>query len=146
MGLPPITRPNGKLYRPRHIRTQMLGNEDETTGIVVFGTLNRNEARTVAELDITAMMRDWFGGDGSREDAARNGGHDYRLEGEPEPVWWRRSFTGFYDGMPQYWYAVDEERGAFGYEWRITAHDVEEASDGVMPPPLDGLDVLEEQS
>lgn len=33
-----IVRPNGKLYRPRKIQTITTGNEDEVTGIVVFGT------------------------------------------------------------------------------------------------------------
>lgn len=33
-----IERPNGRLYRPRKIQTITTGNEDEVTGIVVFGT------------------------------------------------------------------------------------------------------------
>lgn len=36
--LPAIVRPNGKTYRPRKIQTITTGNEDEVTGIVVFGT------------------------------------------------------------------------------------------------------------
>lgn len=33
-----ITRPNGKIYRPRKIQTITSGNEDEVTEIIVFGT------------------------------------------------------------------------------------------------------------
>jgi len=37
-GIPAIQRPNGKRYQPRKIQAITIGNEDEVTGIVVFGT------------------------------------------------------------------------------------------------------------
>lgn len=142
--LPAIERPNGKLYRPRYVRSQTLGNEDEVYGIVVFGTLDRALAESTANLDLAALLREWFGGDGTRESAAAAGGYDLVLHGEPKAVWWRRDFRGIYDDIAQYGYSTDEERGAFGYRWHVREVEVPpERPDGIMPPPLDGIEVPE---
>lgn len=73
--LPAIERPNGKLYRPRKIEAITTGNEDEVTGIVVFGTHDvrfaENEAHHcaadyAAEYGIKLVIdgpgfKDWYG-------------------------------------------------------------------------------------
>ena len=129
--LPPITRPNGKLYRPQHLRSQVLGDEDEANEIVVFGTLLHIEARAVAETDIRALSRQcWPDGD-----------VEFALVGDPQPVWYRREFRGIHEDSPIYSFVKDEERGAFGYLWRIEERDVLDRPDGVMPPPLPGFEL-----
>ena len=74
-GIPAITRPNGKTYQPRKIQTITTGNEDEVTGIVVFGTHDvrfaENEAHHYAagygaENGIKLVIdgpgfKDWYG-------------------------------------------------------------------------------------
>lgn len=131
--LPPITRPNGKLYRPRHLRSQLLGDEDEVNEIVVFGTLLVAEARGIAELDARALSRQWY----------PDGDTEFVLVGDPKPVWYRREFRGIHEDSPVYGFVVDEEKGAFGYLWRIEDRDIlDSRPDGVMPPPLDGLEAL----
>jgi len=74
-GIPPIERPNGKRYQPRKIQTLTTGNEDEVTGIVVFGTHDvrfaENEAHQHAATYATANgfklvidgpgQKDWLG-------------------------------------------------------------------------------------
>lgn len=74
-GIPAIERPNGKLYRPRKIQAITTGNEDEVTGIVVFGTHDvrfaENEAHHhaadyAAENGIKLVIdgpgfKDWYG-------------------------------------------------------------------------------------
>lgn len=104
-----ITRPNGSVYRPRHIRTQTLGNEDEITGIVVFGTTDQRDARATAALDIRAMCNEFYDHE-----------NYYRLtDALGEPVWWRRELSHFEDSYPVYTYRLDEERGAFGLLFKL---------------------------
>jgi hypothetical protein len=45
--IPPIERPNGKLYRPRKIVAFMVGEEDE--GVLVLGTHDRQRAQPLAD-------------------------------------------------------------------------------------------------
>lgn len=107
-----ITRPNGSVYRPRHIRTQTLGNEDEMTGIVVFGTTDQRDARATAEVDIRAMCNEFYDHENYYQLTADLG----------EPVWWSRELSHFDDGHPVYSYRVDEEHGAFGLLFKLDVH------------------------
>ena len=107
MKLPSIKRPNGSVYRPRHLRSQALGNEDETTEIVVFGTHDIRTAEGVARLDLTAISREW----------------SYRIaidpRSEPRRVWYRQKLAGWYEDSPLYEYVPDEDRGAAGVEFSV---------------------------
>lgn len=108
-----ITRPNGSVYRPRHIRTQTLGNEDEMQSIVVFGTNDQRDARATAEVDIRAMCNEFYDHE-----------NYYQVTETPgEPVWWSRSLSHFEEGYPVYHYRVDEERGAFGLVFTLDVHE-----------------------
>lgn len=140
-GLSPIERPNGKLYRPRALRAELLGDEDELTGVIVFGTLTVEEARPVAEASVAEYMRAYFGGN-TPEESAAEAGYALKLSGDPEPVWRRKQFVGMWEDEPRYTFEPDDVRGAFGYMWDLDydfeAVDWESTrSDGVMPPPLD---------
>ena len=54
--LSPITRPNGKSYRPRKIVAHCIGHEDEdVTGVVVFGTHDVTRAKPLAD----SAVADW---------------------------------------------------------------------------------------
>jgi hypothetical protein len=111
-----ITRPNGSVYRPRKIRTQFLGNEDETTGVVVLGTHDLADARARA----WAAVHDL------------NGGVDYAFlikSSDPgKRVWYRQKLWGFYEDSPIYGFEADEERGAAGVEFDvITEFDLDDA-------------------
>lgn len=102
-----ITRPNGSIYRPRKIRTQILGNEDETSGVVVLGTHDLAEARARAQVAVRDL----------------NGTIDYRFllkPGDPgKRVWYRQKLWAWYEGAPHYGYETDEERGAAGVEFDV---------------------------
>lgn len=102
-----ITRPNGSIYRPRKIRTQILGNEDETTGVVVLGTHDLADARARAQAAVSEL----------------NDGIDYRFLIRPSDpgkrVWYRQKLWGFYEDAPLYGYESDEERGAAGVEFDL---------------------------
>ena len=49
--LRPITRPNGKVYRPRKITVQQAGI-DEVDEVIVFGTEDREHAHRLAEHEV----------------------------------------------------------------------------------------------
>jgi len=121
-----ITRPNGSIYRPRHIRTQTLGNEDEIESIVVFGTADQRDARATAELVIREMSAEFYDHE-----------NYYQLTDElGEPVWWRRELSHFEDNYPVYSYRVDEERGAFGLLFKLGVH-ADDWPDMDSPRPSD---------
>lgn len=110
-----ITRPNGSIYRPRKIRAQFLGNEDETTGIVILGTHDLQDARARAEV----ALRDLNGG-----------GFDFLLRpSDPgKRVWYRQTLGGWYEDSPLYMFISDDERGAAGVEFDvITEFDLDDA-------------------
>lgn len=112
MKLPAITRPNGAVYRPRTLTSRMLGDEDETNGVVVFGTHDVEEAARVARLDVQAM---------NREIGYHDEGERYVLdEITGSPVWWRQELA-FFDEFNQarYYYAVDEEKGRAGVRFEL---------------------------
>lgn len=44
---PPVERPNGKLYRPRLIRTECWDNEDDR-GVIILGTHDIEQAHALA--------------------------------------------------------------------------------------------------
>lgn len=105
-----ITRPNGSIYRPRHLRTQLIGNDDEPLAIVVFGTADQRDARALAERDVRAMNIEYDYTDPAYAVA----------DGLGEPVWWRRELSYFDDTFPVYRYLEDEARGAYGIRFKLT--------------------------
>ncbi len=113
MKLPAVERPNGTLYRPRKLRSQVLGNEDETTGIVVFGTHDVAAALSVARLDVRAANREY----GYNPDDEQ-----YVLEeGTARRVWWSQKLSHFEEfDQAVYYYSPDEERGWAGVEFEVT--------------------------
>lgn len=128
-----ITRPNGTIYRPRHLRTQMLGNEDDgPTSIVVFGTTDVAEAHNLAVLDVAAYNADW--GD--------ENGIWLVLDESPVGKWYARRLSHFDEDAPYYRYELDPEKGAFGLEFDLTetedppTHGDDEGAEGVMPPAM----------
>lgn len=114
-----ITRPNGSVYRPRHIRTQTLGNEDELLSIVVFGTTDQRDARATAEADVRAMCNEFYDHENYYVLTADLG----------EAVWYRRELSHFDDNWPVYNYRVDEERGAFGLLFHLTEGELADEVD-----------------
>lgn len=110
--LPAIERTNGSFYRPRKLRSQVLGNEDESTGIVVFGTHDVDTALSVARLDVRALNHDiGFHPDDDQyvlvEESARR-------------VWWSQKLSHFEEfNDPRYYYQPDEERGWAGVDFDI---------------------------
>lgn len=113
MTLPAVQRPNGSQYRPRHLRSQAVGNEDETTAIVVLGTHDVRKAASVARLDLAAISREW----------------SYVIQIDPRStprlVWYRQKLAGWYEDSPLYEYVADDERGAAGVEFDvITEFDI----------------------
>lgn len=86
-----LTRPDGRPYRPRKdgLRVHAWENPD-SCGVIVFGTLDPDVARTWAEDSCSY----WYG---SREVV------------DPEPGWYRDTFRY---GERQF--AVDEARGVPG--------------------------------
>lgn len=110
-----IKRPNGSIYRPRKIRAQMLGDEDETTGVVVLGTHDLADARVRAQVAVSEL----------------NSNSDYEffiLPSDPgKRVWYRQKLWGFYENQPLYGYETDEEHGAAGVEFEvITEFDLDD--------------------
>ena len=111
-----ITRPNGSVYRPRKIRTQMLGDEDETTAVVVLGTHDLADARVRAQAAVSDL----------------NGGIDYKFFIRPSDrgkrVWYRQKLWGFHEDAPLYGFETDEERGVAGVEFGlVTEFDLDDA-------------------
>lgn len=117
MKLPAITRPNGAIYRPRTLTSRTLGDEDETTGVVVFGTHDVEQAAGVARLDVRAMNREI----GYRDDE----GERYVLEeGTARPVWWRQDLAYFDEfNQARYYYTTDEEKGRAGIRFDLTLEE-----------------------
>lgn len=94
-----FTRPNGKAYRPRKpgLRAQAWENhghhDDERQGVIVFGTLDPERARTLAQ----ECCASWYGDTDL-----------YELI-EITPGWYRDTFS--YVGRT---FVQDEERGSAG--------------------------------
>lgn len=102
--LPPIERPNGKIYRPRTIQPVALGFEDEITDIIVFGTHDVRYAEIIAQPELERISGEFFYDD------------PLAISGPGRKVWRRRDLAawgGDYDG-PQYVYAESPEHGRAG--------------------------------
>lgn len=108
--LPPISRPNGKLYRPRKLTAQMLGDGDEDTGVVVFGTHDIAEARRAAGVEVARFNADTY---------APEQGVAVHIITEGERVWWAQKLAHFDEGSPWYTFSTDEEHGRAGVEFDI---------------------------
>jgi len=76
-GLPPITRPNGKTYRPRKLIAQAVADCDgeDLAGVVVFGTHDAGRAKRLADRYVALY------GDADMEAV------------NPDRVWWRDTFS-----------------------------------------------------
>jgi hypothetical protein len=91
-GLPPITRPDGRLYRPRKVVACAVNDGDDLIGgVVVFGTHDVERAARLAQ-DFT----DWQIGRGY-------------APAVPLTVWWRDAMCS-----GQRTFEYDEKRGRAG--------------------------------
>jgi hypothetical protein len=97
VSLPAVTRPNGKLYRPRKIRSEVLYDQDSVESeVVVLGTHDVLTATVLATRDVQSI-------DAGFEPA------------DPVLSWYRQSIR---NGDPFYEY--DEIRGAACVLFQIT--------------------------
>lgn len=93
-----IVRPNGKLYRPRKIQTITTGNEDEVTGIVVFGTHDVRFAENEAHHHAADYASDW--------------GVKLVIDGPGFKDWYGTQIAGTTDeGRPLVVFITDEVKG-----------------------------------
>lgn len=103
-----MVRPDGRTYRPRKpgLRARAWENRDnvgeESAGVIVFGTLDPDEARSLAQDSCAA----WYGDADS-----------FHLA-EATPGWWRDSFA--YAGRT---WIEDEQRGAPGVMFTWAGRD-----------------------
>jgi hypothetical protein len=115
--LPPIERPNGRLYRPRKISVHIIGL-DEAEEVVVFGTRDREHAQALAEREVSVMV-----------DSGYTAVFDYET--------WLRS--GYQHGEP--WFFHDEDKGRFGLAFAIVDRvepSPRAAHDQVAEPTVSG--------
>jgi hypothetical protein len=112
--LPAIERPNGKLYRPRKVDAVGLGNEDEITHILVFGTHNKDFAEAHAAPDLERLSDEFYYS-------------DFRLQisGPGKQGWYRRDLAGFEDDAPIYVFAEDPKTGRAGVMFPVDEVKVE---------------------
>jgi hypothetical protein len=116
MKLEAIERPNGKMYRPRAIRVQVMGAEDEAPdAIAVLGTRDSSLAIEAARVEVSEYMRLWYDG-------------DYALnitDDAPIPVWYTRGLTSWnsIDG-PRFHFTNDPVKGAAGLLFRLEEVEV----------------------
>ena len=109
--LPTIARPNGTTYRPRKITTEIWGDEDEVTDVVVFGTHDVNFSRPLAVKAAEDYTAEFLSG--------------WRLEvaDESERVWRTRRLACFDEGQPIYQWWHDPMHGRAGVRFRVAATD-----------------------
>jgi hypothetical protein len=100
--LPPVRRPNGKLYRPRKIIAYPVADADElTSGVCVLGTHDIERARKLADKCVHSWIEsEW-------------------VAAGPEVGWFRE---GYESGRPMW--TRDEIRGRAG----VMFHEAVEAS------------------
>lgn len=110
--LPAIDRPNGTVYRPRKIQSVPLGNEDELTGIVVFGTHDVRYAKLIAEAEAKDLVSELYDSSITLE-----------VSGSGKQVWLRRDLCGFEDDQPLYNFTDDPTKGRAGV--KFSAEEVE---------------------
>jgi hypothetical protein len=90
--LPPVQRPNGKLYRPRKVSGHAVADEDDMViAVIVLGTHDIERARPLAE----SCVRAWV-----------DGGY---TAVSPVTGWWREGFS-----MGELCWVDDEARGRAG--------------------------------
>lgn len=108
-----IKRPDGRLYRARKApEALLLGDEDEITMVIVFGTHDVATAYPLAVARIDALNQDSF----IKYDATER----YRLVGEPELEWYRGSPVGTGEsGEMRVWYEADDIKGRACVTWAI---------------------------
>ena len=118
-----ISRPNGKPYRPRKLRSVILGDEDSLYNVIVFGTHDIDQARAFAFTEVPATLRSW----------AESGYDDVRVQMDPtgHQGWWRREFAGIHEDSAMYTYPVDDEAGAAGVSFELDwAYEFDEPQEG----------------
>lgn len=97
----PVTRPNGKLYRPLKINGHAVTDEyDDVIAVLVLGTHDIEKARPLAE----HCVRQWVDSSYTAVD--------------PHTGWWR---DGFQYG--QRWWVDDEIRGRAGVRFEVAEAD-----------------------
>ena len=111
--LPAIQRPNGKLYRPRKIAAIGLGNEDEITHILVFGTHDKAFAETHAMAEGQRICSEFYSSD-----------YELRISGAGKQGWYRRDLATFDEGSPYYVFAEDPEKGRAGVMFPVDEIEV----------------------
>lgn len=90
--LAPITRPDGRVYRPRKLSVSSVCNSDEEVeAVVVFGTHDHQAVQALAEREARSLV-----------DSGTTAVFD-------QIVWWRDGFSG---GRRAY--VTDEVRGRAG--------------------------------
>lgn len=101
--LEPVTRPDGRLYRPRKIMGYPVADADDfVAGIMILGTHDAARAQPLADY-CAALWTDW----GS-------------VAADPETGWWRE---GYENGQLRW--VRDETRGRAG----VWFHQIKERSD-----------------
>lgn len=112
--LPAVQRPNGSLYRPRKIDVVGLGNEDEITHVIVFGTHDTRFAEVHAGPELERISDEFYY-------------TDFRIEisGPGKRGWYRRDLAGFQDDAPLYQFTEDPEKGRAGVMFPVDEIEVE---------------------
>lgn len=110
--LPAITRPDGKVYQPRKIVTVPMGDGDELTGIVVFGTHDIRFARLHAIEAAKDVSSEFYGGS-----------ERLRVGDDGVQVWFKKTLGGFEDGQPNYWFLPNVDKGRAGVRFSLDVID-----------------------
>lgn len=106
--LVPVTRPDGRVYRPRKIIAYPVADADEmTSGVMVLGTHDTERARVLADRCAAAWV---------------DGGY---VAAEPETGWFREG----YEAGRLMWLR-DEEKGRAGVWWRSIVERTLGTADG----------------
>jgi len=111
--LPAIQRPNGKLYRPRKIEAIGLGNDDEITRILVFGTHDKAFAEIHAMAKGEQICGEFYSCD-----------YELKISGPGKHGWYRRDLATFDEGRPIYVFAEDPETGRAGVMFPVDEIEV----------------------
>jgi hypothetical protein len=138
MSLPVIVRPNGKPYRPRKLEATSAWVDDELAAIYVFGFHDAAIARPWAEAlvaELNSATVEVFG----------PGAYIHELA-EPPTLDWIGTSPGWdseSDRMTRC-FKPDPDRGRAAVVWKVREFEHVPTSgdrpDGIMPPPLDGLE------
>ncbi|MEP6477834.1 MAG: hypothetical protein ABJB03_00455 [Rhodoglobus sp.] len=134
--LPAITRPNGKLYRPRKVDATVTWMDDEPHSVMVFGTHSAEVARPLAE----EILR--IGNEAIANDFGPDLGYTYEFEDRAELRWMATVPGRDQDGdrLVRY-YRDNSEHGRACVLWLLRQVDATPVQpDGIMPPVLDGLE------